>query len=184
MAYIIRRFISMLVTFIMITFISFMAIQLPPGDMVTNWVREQEALSGSRLPPETIENLRQRFGYGESLPMQYVRWVSGFPRGDFGFTILYGNSAVSAIVGPRIFMTYFIVIAALIISWGLAIPFGIYAATHKNSFADYALSTTSFIGISVPNFLLAVVYLFVAVFLLDLDYSGGLYSSQYEEAPW
>ena len=184
MAYVIRRFASMLVTFVIITFISFMAIQLPPGDVVTNWVREQEALTGSRLPPETIDNLRRRFGYGEPLPIQYLRWVSGFPRGDFGFTILYGDAPVSAIVGPRIGITYFIVIAALVISWGLAIPFGIYAATHKNSFIDYLLSTASFIGISVPNFLLAVIYLFVAVFLFNSDYTGGLYSPAYEDAPW
>jgi len=184
MTYFIRRFFSMVVTFFLITIISFLAIQLPPGDVVTNWVREQEALMGTQLPPEVKENLRQRFGFGEPMLVQYFRWVAGFPEGDFGFTILYGEAPVSEIVGPRIGMTYFIVIAALIISWGLAIPFGIYAATHKNSLSDYILSTTSFVGISVPNFLLAVVYLFIAVFVFNTDYSGGLFSAEFEDAPW
>ena len=133
MTFIIRRLISMVITFFLITLISFLTIQLPPGDVVSNWVREQEALSGSRLPPEIAENLRQRFGYGEPILVQYYRWISGFPKGDFGFTILYGDAPVFDIVWPRIGMTYFIVIATLIISWGLAIPFGIYAATHKNT---------------------------------------------------
>jgi len=184
MAFIIQRLLSMIVTFFLITLISFAAIQLPPGDFVTNWVREQEALSGTRLPPETYESLRRRFGLGEPFPVQYFRWISGFPKGDFGFTILYGEAPVASIVGPRIGMTYFIVIATLIISWGLAIPFGIYAATHKNTLSDYILSATSFVGISVPNFLLAVIYLFIAVFIFKANYSGGLFSSEYENAPW
>lgn len=184
MTFVIRRLLSMIVTFFLITIISFMAIQLPPGDVVSNWVREQEALSGTRLPDETYENLRQRFGFGEPVLVQYFRWISGFPSGDFGFTILYGEAPVASIVGPRIGMTYFIVIATLIISWGLAIPFGIYAATHKNALSDYILSATAFVGISVPNFLLAVIYLFIAIFIFNTDYSGGLFSTEYEDAPW
>ena len=184
MAFVIRRFFSMVITFFLITIISFVAIQLPPGDVVTNWVREQEALTGAKLPPEVTEGLRERFGFGEPLLVQYYKWISGFPKGDFGFTILYGEAAVADIVLPRIGMTYFIVIATLLLSWGLAIPFGIYAATHRNTVADYLLSSTSFIGISVPNFLLAVIYLFFAVFVFDTNYSGGLFSSEYEDAPW
>jgi peptide/nickel transport system permease protein len=184
MAYIIRRFVSMFITFWLITIISFMVIQLPPGDMVTNWVRDQEALSGTRLPQETVDGLRARFGYGQPLLVQYLKWVAGFPRGDFGFTILYGDAPVSAIVLPRIGMTYLIVIATLIISWGIAIPAGIYAATHRNTLADYLLSSTAFIGISVPNFLLAVLYLFIAIFIFQTNYSGGLFSSAYKDQPW
>jgi peptide/nickel transport system permease protein len=184
MVYVIRRLLAMIVTFFLITIISFMTIQLPPGDMVTNWVREQEALAGSRLPDETIENLRARFGFGEPLLVQYLKWVAGFPQGDFGFTILYGEASVASIVGPRIGITYFIVIVTLLLSWGLAIPLGIYAATHQNTLTDYLLSSVSFIGISVPNFLLAVVYLFFAIFVFNTNYSGGLFSREFENAPW
>lgn len=183
-AFIIRRLLSMVITFFLITIISFTVIQLPPGDVISNWVREQEAVSGTSLPPDTIENLRERFGYGEPLLTQYVKWIAGFPRGDFGFTILYGEAPVADIIAQRIGLTYFLVIATLIISWGLAVPFGIYAATHKNQLSDHILSLISFIGISVPNFLLALIYLFFAVFVFDTNYSGGLFSSEFENVAW
>lgn len=182
--YMARRLISAAITFFMITLISFLVIQLPPGDVVSNWVRQQEAVSGQPLPPETIENLRQVYGFNEPLLVQYLKWIDGFPRGDFGFSIEYSNAPVSEIIGRRIGLTLFLGFAALFISWGLAIPFGIYAATHKNSRSDYFLSTLSFIGISVPNFLLAVIYLFLAVFVFKTDYAGGLFSSEFKDAPW
>lgn len=182
--YIVRRLISAALTFFLITVISFVVIQLPPGDMVSNWVRQQEAVSGTTLPPDTIENLRRSYGFNEPVYVQYFKWVDGFPSGDFGFSIEYSQAPVTDIIGPRIGLTYFIVIATLFISWGLAIPFGIYAATHKNTFADYMLSTVAFVGISVPNFLLAVIYLFFAVFVFNTDYAGGLFSSEFKDAPW
>ena len=88
------------------------------------------------------------------------------------------------ILGQRLGLTLFLGFASLFLSWVLAVPFGIYAATHKNSWSDYLLSTISFIGISVPDFLLAVIYLFVAVFVLQTDYAGGLFSSEFKDAPW
>lgn len=182
--YVLRRLVSAGITFFLITLISFFVIQLPPGDVITNYVRQQEAISGTSLPPETIENLRRRYGFNEPLLVQYVRWVEGFPSGDFGFSIEFSNTPVSEIVGRRIGLTLFLGLSTLIISWGLAIPFGIYAATHKNTRSDYVLSTISFIGISVPDFLLAVIYLFVAVFVLKTDYAGGLFSSEFKDAPW
>lgn len=182
--YVLRRLASVILTFVLITIISFMVIQLPPGDMVSNWVRQQEATSGTSLPPETIENLRAVYGFNEPVLVQYFKWVDGFPSGDFGFSIEYSMAPVTDIIVPRIGLTYFIVIATLLISWGLAIPFGIYAATHKNTLADYLLSTVSFIGISIPNFLLAVIYLFFAVFVFKTDYAGGLFSAEFKDAPW
>jgi peptide/nickel transport system permease protein len=182
--YVLRRLISAAVTFFLITIISFVVIQLPPGDMISNWVRQQEAVAGTSLPPETIENLRRAYGFDQPILIRYFKWIEGFPSGDFGPSIEHSMAPVTDIIVPRIGLTYFIVIATLIISWGLAIPFGIYAATHKNSFADYMLSTVSFIGISVPNFLLAILYLFFAVFVFKTNYSGGLFSPEFRNAPW
>ena len=150
--YIIRRLVSAVVTFFLITLISFLVIQLPPGDVVSNWVRQQEAATGQPLPPETIESLRRAYGFDEPLIIQYFKWIDGFPSGDFGFSIEYSNAPVSDILAQRTGLTIFLGVATLFISWGLAIPFGIYAATHKNSRWDYILSTLSFVGISTPNF--------------------------------
>ena len=182
--YIIRRLVSAVVTFFLITLISFLVIQLPPGDVVSNWVRQQEAATGQPLPPETIESLRRAYGFDEPLIIQYFKWIDGFPSGDFGFSIEYSNAPVSDILAQRTGLTIFLGVATLFISWGLAIPFGIYAATHKNSRWDYILSTLSFVGISTPNFLVAVIYLFIAVFVLQTDYSGGLFSQEFKNAPW
>lgn len=183
-AYLMRRLISAVFTFFLITLVSFFVIQLPPGDVVSNYIRQQEATSGVQMPPETIENLRRTYGFDEPIFVQYLKWIDGFPSGDFGFSIEFSNTPVSEIIGRRIGLTLFLGVSTLIISWGLAIPFGIYAATHKNTRSDYVLSTISFIGISVPDFLLAVIYLFVAVFVLKTDYAGGLFSSEFKDAPW
>ena len=182
--FIIRRLISAVVTFFLITLISFLVIQLPPGDVVSNWVRQQEASTGQPLPPETIENLRRAYGFDQPLVVQYFKWIDGFPSGDFGFSIEYSNAPVAEILAQRTGLTIFLGVATLFISWGLAIPFGIYAATHKNSRWDYLLSTLAFVGISTPNFLIAVIYLFIAVFVLQTDYSGGLFSQEFKDAPW
>jgi peptide/nickel transport system permease protein len=184
LAFVVRRFFSMTITFILISIISFIIIQLPPGDVVSNFVRQQEAVSGTSLPAETAEMLRQRYGYGEPIYMQYLKWVAGFPSGNFGISVVYGDAEVADLIGRRIGLTLLLVGSTLAFSWALAIPFGIYAATHKNQLTDYLLSGFSFIGISVPDFLLAVIYLFIVVFVLKADYAGGLFSPQYMDAPW
>ena len=182
--YIVRRLISAVITFFLVTLISFLVIQLPPGDVVSNWVRQQEAASGTPLPPETIENLRRLYGFDEPVLVQYIKWIDGFPEGDFGFSLAYSNTAVSDLISRRIGLTLFLGFASLFISWSLAIPFGIYAATHKNTRSDYLLSTLSFIGISVPDFLVAVIYLFLAIFVFKTEYAGGLFSMEFKDAPW
>ena len=183
-ARILGRLGSALVTLFLISVISFAVIQLPPGDVVSNWVRQQEIVSGSSLPPETLEMLRDRYGFGEPMVTQYLKWIGGFFRGDFGFSVIYDGAPVAQIVGARIGMTFLLVILALIVSWGLAIPLGIYAATHKNRPADYAMSNVALFGLSIPDFLMAIIYLFVAVFLMDSTYTGGLFSDAYEREPW
>jgi peptide/nickel transport system permease protein len=183
LSYILRRLLGMGVTLIAVTIITFIIIQLPPGDIVTSEVALLEAQTGQSVPPEIIEGLRARYGLGEPVPIQFIKWVSGFPRGDFGLTNTYGGS-VAEIIKLRIGYTLLIVILTLIISWGLAIPFGIYAATHKNSIPDYVLSAISFIGISTPNFLLGLIYLAILVFALRSNYSGGFFSPKYATAPW
>lgn len=184
LTYVTRRLISAVITFFMITIVSFVVIQLPPGDVVTNWVRQQEAISGVPLPQETIDNLRRAYGFDEPIIVQYFKWIDGFPSGDFGFSVEFSNVPVSELIGRRIGLTLFLGFASLFLSWSIAIPIGVYAAVHKNSTADYILSTVSFFGISVPDFLLAALYLFFAVFVFKTDYAGGLFSSEFKDAPW
>lgn len=179
-----RRLLSALFTLWLISVISFTVIQLPPGDVISNYVTQQEIISGSSLPEETLDFLRARYGFGEPIHVQYLKWVSGFFRGDFGFSVIYDGAPVADIVARRLGMTLLLAVLALIVSWGLAIPLGIYAATHKNRFADYLMSNVALFGLSIPDFLMAIVYLFVAIFLLDSNYVGGLFSDEFVNAPW
>ncbi|MXU64399.1 ABC transporter permease [Oceanomicrobium pacificus] len=181
---VINRILSALFTLWLISVISFIVIQLPPGDVVSNFVRQQELISGASVPPETLEFLRQRFGFGEPVYVQYLKWIAGFPKGDFGFSVIYDGAEVADIVARRIGMTLLLAILALFLSWGLAIPLGIYAATHKNRFSDYLMSNVALFGLSIPDFLMAVVYLFIAIFVMGSDYTGGLFSEAYVDAAW
>ena len=182
--YLVKRILSALLTLFLISIVSFVIIQLPPGDVVTSWITQQEILSGANLPPEMTEALQQRYGFGDPILIQYLKWVGGFLVGDFGFSLTYDDVSVADFIARRIGETYLLVILTLLISWGLAIPLGIYAATHKNRLADYIFSNVALIGLSVPEFLLAVIYLFVAVFLFQSNQIGGFFSAEFESAPW
>ena len=183
-AYLTRRVLSMVLTLILIVVVSFIIIQLPPGDFVDNYVAQLRSLGGGTVSDELVQSLKDQYGLNEPVMVQFYKWVEGFPRGDFGISMTYDGAPVADIISLRVGMTLLLVILTLIISWGLAIPFGIYAATHKNKFGDYLLSSISFLGISVPNFLLAVGYLFFAVFVFDSTYVGGLFSNEYADASW
>jgi peptide/nickel transport system permease protein len=163
--------------------VSFLIIQLPPGDYVTNYATQLQAM-GQTTSEELLENLRATYGLGEPVYVQYIKWVSGFPRGEFGISMAYGQKPVGELIGERFMLTIIISLATLFISWGIAIPIGVYSATHKYQATDYALTFVALIGIAVPNFLLALVMMFVAVFFLDATTVGGLFSAQYANAPW
>lgn len=180
----IRRLSSALLTLVLISIISFLVIQLPPGDVVSTYVTQQEIISGTRISPQAEEILRTRYGYGESMFTQYIKWIGGVVQGDFGFSLTYDSVDVGEFVGRRIFDTYLLVVATLLVSWGIAIPLGIYAATHKNRFADYLFSNVALLGLSVPEFITAMIYLFVMVFVFQVPSVGGFFSPAFENAPW
>ena len=168
---------------IFVSVVCFAIIQLPPGDYVTNYATQLYNM-GTEASLETLEALRARYGLGQPVYVQYLKWVGGFPRGDFGISMAYGNVPVGSLIAERFVLTVTISLATLALSWGLAIPIGVYSATHRYTRADYALSFVGLVGISIPNFLLALTLLFVAVFYLNAPTVGGLFSPKYADAPW
>ncbi len=178
-----RRLLNMIPLVILISIASFFVIQLPPGDFVTNYATQLQQM-GSTTSDEMLEALRTQYGLGEPVYVQYVKWVSGFPRGDFGISMACGNKPVSELIGERFLLTIAISLATLFISWGVAIPIGVYSATHKYQMTDYALTFIALVGIAIPNFLLALALMFVSVFYLDATSVGGLFSPAYADAPW
>jgi peptide/nickel transport system permease protein len=183
LGFILSRVIKAIPMLVLISVVCFAIIQLPPGDYVTNYATQLSQM-GTQAAQETLDALRARYGLGQPVHVQYFKWVAGFPRGDFGISMVYGNMPVLELIAERFVLTVGISLATLAISWGIAIPIGVYSATHKYGVADYVLTFVGLVGIAIPSFLLALTLLFVSVFYFDSPTVGGLFSPQYAEAPW
>ena len=177
--YIIRRLLLMIPTLAVISIISFVVIELPPGDYVTIQVMQMEA---QQVSPETIENLRHQYGLDRPLHERYFRWVGNFVRGDFGYSLSW-NKPVREMIGGRLGLTIVVSLSALLFTWAIAIPIGAYAALRQYSIGDYLFTFVGFLGLSVPNFMLALILMFVAYKYMGISV-GGLFSETYQSAAW
>jgi len=180
LAYIVRRVLAMIPMLFVISFLSFTIIQLPQGDFLTTLQAVQGA-SGGGMSNEQADLLRLRYGLDESFTHQYVKWISGFPKGDFGYSFEW-TTEVWPLIDGRIGYTILLGVCSILIMLGLAIPIGIYSATHQYSFGDVALSLLAFLGLSVPGFLLALIWIYIGGILLNLDVIGA-HSSQFINQP-
>src|SRR5262245_55542147 len=179
--YIIRRLLGMVPTLFIVSIVTFIIIQLPPGDFLTT-LSAQAAESGGSIDQAAMENLRSQYGLDQPLYVQYAKWIGGFPRGDFGYSFEW-KKPVGELIGSRLGFTLLLSGLALVFTWVVAVPIGIYSATHQYSIADFGLTTLGFLGLSVPDFMLGLVYLFVGVFVFNAPV-GGLVSPELEDAPW
>ena len=166
----------------LISIISFVAIQLPPGDFMTSYVAGLRTM-GDNIEQEAIDALRERYGLGQPIHVQYFKWISGIIlRGDWGQSMEW-QRPVKELIWDRLGLTIILSLFALMVSWFVAIPVGVYSATHQYSIPDYIMSIISFIGVGVPGFLLALIFMYFAQTQLGLNV-GGLFSQQYIDAPW
>ena len=179
--YLVRRFINMLIALVVISFVSFAIIQLPPGDYLTTYLLALEA-EGFEVNDEMVEELREEFGLDRPFLGQYFKWIGNFVRGNMGRSFIY-NAPVSELVGERIALTFVISVSSLLFVWIVAFPVGIYSAVRQYSVGDYAATFLSYVGLATPNFLLALILMYVAFRYLGLDI-GGLFSVEYRDAPW
>lgn len=180
--YLIKRLLYMIPTILIISWLTFLIVNLPPGDFVDRMVTERRQ-QGETLTEEQILGLRIQYGLDKLLPEQYVRWVTNIlTRGDFGFSFRW-QLPVSDLIWQRLAMTFTISISSMLFIWVVAIPIGIYSAIRQYSPADYIFTFLGFIGLAIPNFLLALVLLYVS-FKYFGQSVGGLFSSEYLEAPW
>jgi peptide/nickel transport system permease protein len=180
-AYIVKRILGMIPTFIIISMITFMIIQLPPGDFVTT-AQAEIAASGGGMDASAVETMRIRYGLDQPIPVQYWRWVSGFPRGDFGYSLEW-SAPVWDIIARRLGWTLLLSGLALVFMWLVSIPIGIYSARYKYSLGDNMFSFLGFLGLSVPDFMLSLMWLVFATMMLGIS-ASGLYSPQMVDAPW
>lgn len=173
----------MIFTFFFVSVMIFIIIELPPGDYADRYAFRKLISSGASVTETDMENLREQFGLNKPPVQRYVNWISDIIlRGDFGTSYLY-NVPVSSVVGGRIWLTLAIVIVSITITYGIAIPLGIYSAIYRHSVGDYLATFIGYIGLALPNFMLALVLLYFSVTILGSS-AGGLFSPQYIEAGW
>ena len=182
LGYILRRLLLMIPTMVFISFISFVVIQLPPGNFLTAYVAGL-AQQGITVDQAAVETLRQRYGLGQPLVEQYWKWISGIVlHGDFGQSFGW-NVPVSSLLWGRVGMTFALAIATLFFVWAIAFPIGIYSAVKRYSIGDYIVTVIGFIGLAIPNFLLALLLMYFS-FRWFGESAGGLFSPAYVNAPW
>lgn len=181
LAYLVRRIAYSLILVLLVSFVGFLVIELPPGDFLTQKLSELQA-RGDKSAEYRIEVYRARYGLDKPLLSRYWIWSTHFVKGDFGESFEF-ERPVRELLGERVTLTIILTLATLAVTWIIAIPIGIYSAVRQYSLGDQIVTTLSFVGLGMPGFLLALIILFFAVVVLDVDV-GGLFSREFRDAPW
>lgn len=181
--FLLRRFLYMIFTVWVITIISFALIQLPPGDFVSTLVTNMLLQGLDKVEPDMIDQMRDQYGLNDPLPVQYYKWMRNIvTKGEFGYSWTFKTDAVD-IIGERLPMTFLVTGFSVLFIWAVALPVGVFSAVRQYSIGDYVVTFLGFIGLAVPNFLLALVLMY-----LSYRYGGrallGLFSAEYATAPW
>jgi peptide/nickel transport system permease protein len=181
--YLVRRLIFMIVTVWIITVIAFMVIQLPPGDYVTRMVTQMVSQGADSIDPATMEQLRDQYGLNDPIYVQYYKWMKNIvTKGNFGYSLTFRRDARSLII-ERLPLTFLVTSASVLFVWIVSLPIGVLSAVKQYSIWDYVATFIGFIGVATPNFLFALILMY-----LSYRYGGraliGLFSKEYVNAPW
>ncbi len=179
--FIMRRIMLMIPTLFMISVVSFVIIELPPGDYLTTYVATLAA-SGDTVDQAQLEALKKRYALDRPLHMRYLKWIWNVLHGDFGVSFEW-NRPVKELIWERIVLTVVITSAALFFAWIVGLAVGIYSATHQYSIGDYFFTFLSFIGLGTPDFMIALILMWVAFAFFDANIAG-LFSAEFVDAPW
>ena len=181
--YFVQRFAFMIITLLFVSVVIFFVIELPPGDYADRYAYRKLASAGQAVTESDMRALRHQFGLDKPAPVRYFNWITDIVlHGDFGDSFLY-NVPVANVIGSRFWLTMALAISALLLTYAIAIPIGIFSAVYRHSTGDYVATFIGYIGLAVPNFMLALVMLYFSVTVLGSS-AGGLFSPEYEEAPW
>ena len=181
LGFFVRRIMVMIPTLLAISAITFVIIQLPPGDYLTTLMTELES-RGEAIDESRLQFLRETYGLDKPMIEQYFVWLGGMLTGDYGFSFEY-NRPVADVIGDRMLLTIVVSFATILFIWVVSFPIGIYSATHQYSLGDYGLTFLGFLGLATPNFLLALVLLYFANVTFGTSI-GGLMDPVYMDAPW
>ena len=179
--YVVRRALIMVITLAAISLIAYVVIELPPGDYVSYQIlamTEQGTFSD-----EEVENLRQRYGLDRPVTVRYFRWITNFVRGDFGYSLSW-HKPVRELIGGRFAMTALISTLSLLFTWAVSFPIGVLSAVRQYSFWDIFWTFIGFLGLAIPNFLLALILMYLSPKVFPGVEIGGLFSREYQTAAW
>ena len=180
--YTLKRIVYMIPTLIAISFVSFFIIQLPPGDFLTTMVARMEE-QGETFDRSQVAALEERYGLNQPFPVQYWKWISGIVfHGDFGQSFHF-RQPVQNLIWDRLGLTFVLSLSTLLFIWAVALPIGVYSAVRKYSIGDYVATFLGFIGLATPNFLVALILMYIS-FKYFGQSVGGLFSPEYSNAPW
>ena len=180
LAYIARRIALMVPTLFICSALIFTIIELPPGDFFESYVAELQA-QGESADKAEIEYLKKEFGFDKHPVERYFIWVGGLLRGDMGYSFEH-QMPVNKVVGDRLFFTVLVSFVTIIFTWLIAFPIGIYSATHQYSWSDYGLTLLGLLGIATPNFLLALVLMYLSSVVFGTTI-GGLMAKEFVNQP-
>lgn len=179
--WLIRRTLFAFATAWAISMLSFLVIQIPPGDYVTSYIAQLQS-QGTIFTDVEAQALRDLYGLDQPVILQYFRWLGLMAQGNFGVSFEF-NRPVLDVIGDRFLLTIVVSVAALLLTWIVALPIGIYSAVKQYSIGDYAFTFIGFIGLAIPGFLLALVLMYFGFVLFDANV-GGLFSPEYAQADW
>lgn len=181
LSFIAKRLLIMIPTLFVISIITFILIQLPEGDFVSSWVAREEGY-GRHIDLITQQAMREQYGLDRPLYEQYTLWMWDILHGNFGYSFEL-SKPVNEVIWERLALTFAVSFSSLLFSWLIAFPIGFYSAVKQYSVADYVFTFLGFFGLAVPGFLMALVLMWVSFKYFGLNV-GGLFSSQFIDAPW
>ncbi len=179
--YIARRLMLLPLLMLLYSFVIFVIIQAPPGDFLTSYIAVLSA-SGSSITAEQVAGLRAQYGLDQPFIVQYLRWVANLLQGDLGLS-LENQRPNLGLITDVLGLTVALAMMSFVLTWAIAVPAGIYSATHQRSLVDHTISVINYIGVATPNFMLALVLMWVAFAYFGISVTG-LFSPEFVDAPW
>lgn len=179
--YILRRVIYIIPTLIAVSIISFIIIELPPGDFLTSYITSLE-MQGETIDQSEVDALKQFYGLDQPVYVRYIKWVWQALQGNFGISFEW-NLPVSELIWERLALTVLISFTTLMFTWIVALPIGILSAVRQYSLLDYVATFLGFIGLAVPNFMIALILMWIAFSRFGVNL-GGLFSEEFIEQGW
>ena len=177
--YLVRRFVFMLITVALISVVAFILIQLPPGDYLSTYIAQLEEVN-TEVTESELAALRQQYGLDRAMHVQYLKWIWGIlSRGDFGQSFQW-NKPVKDLIWDRIALTAMVAMASMVFTFVVGVPIGIYSALNKYTPGDFTFTVVGYVGLATPNFMLALVLMWIG-FRYFGQSVGGLFSPQFQE---